>query len=98
MGVPMQDQWIAANAHRLNAAVLIGVGGLFDFFAGRVERAPVALRGRGLEWIWRLAQEPGRMWRRYILGNPLFLAAALREALNTRGTQSAASPGRMERA
>ena len=51
----------------------MGVGGLFDFYSGRIRRAPVWMRELGMEWVYRLMQEPGRMWRRYILGNPLFL-------------------------
>ena len=50
----------------------IGVGGLFDFYSGRVPRAPQWLRELGLEWLFRLLQEPRRMWRRYLLGNLLF--------------------------
>jgi putative colanic acid biosynthesis UDP-glucose lipid carrier transferase len=80
MGVPQQDQWIERNRHRLTPAVLIGVGGLFDYFSGRIPRAPHALRSVGLEWAWRLAQEPGRMWRRYLIGNVTFLAAAIAAA------------------
>lgn len=87
MGVPMQDKWIAANASRLTAPVLAGVGGLFDFFAGNVSRAPLAVRAVGMEWAWRLALEPGRLWRRYIIGNAVFLSriAALRIAAGTAG-------------
>lgn len=81
MGVPLQDQWIERNAHRIDAPVLIGVGGLFDFFSGSVTRAPAILRAAGLEWCWRLAQEPRRMWRRYIIGNVRFLARACRHAM-----------------
>lgn len=80
MGVPLQDQWIEANAHRFYAPVLIGVGGLFDFYSGRASRAPKLLRTLGLEWTWRLAREPRRMWRRYIVGNFTFLARSLIEA------------------
>lgn len=76
MGVPLQDCWIERNAHRIKVPVQVGVGGLFDFFSGRVSRAPVVLRTLGLEWTWRLAEEPGRMWRRYIIGNVTFLARA----------------------
>ena len=85
MGVPLQDEWIARHAHRLNAPVLAGVGGLFDFFAGTVERAPHAFRVAGCEWVWRLASEPRRMARRYLLGNVVFLAHALVEAARVRG-------------
>ena len=73
MGAPQQEQWIATNRERLNVSILMGVGGLFDFYSGRVSRAPVWIREVGLEWVWRLLQEPGRMWRRYVVGNPLFL-------------------------
>jgi N-acetylglucosaminyldiphosphoundecaprenol N-acetyl-beta-D-mannosaminyltransferase len=51
----------------------MGVGGLFDFYSGRIPRAPVWMREMGIEWVFRLMQEPGRMWRRYVIGNPLFL-------------------------
>ena len=62
------------------AAVMgaVGVGGLFDFFAGDVKRAPVWLREIGLEWLWRLIQEPTRMWKRYLVGNVAFVARVLR--------------------
>jgi len=73
MGAPAQEHWIASRRGRLNVNMLMGVGGLFDFYSGRISRAPVWLREVGMEWIWRLFQEPGRMWRRYVVGNPLFL-------------------------
>lgn len=84
MGVPLQDQWIARNQHRITVPVLVGVGGLFDFFSGRVTRAPALLRTLGLEWTWRLAQEPKRMWRRYIIGNATFVAQAVPHGLRAR--------------
>ncbi len=73
MGVPLQENWIAANVHKLNPRVAMGVGGLFDFYSGRIARAPLWMREMGLEWLYRLLQEPGRMWRRYVIGNPAFL-------------------------
>jgi exopolysaccharide biosynthesis WecB/TagA/CpsF family protein len=76
MGAPRQEEWIANNRHALNPNILMGVGGLFDFYSGRISRAPVWLREVGLEWFWRLLQEPRRMWRRYVIGNPLFLYRA----------------------
>jgi exopolysaccharide biosynthesis WecB/TagA/CpsF family protein len=76
LGVPKQDVFLARHAERLDASLTIGVGALFDFLAGRVSRAPEMLRRAGLEWTWRLAQEPGRLARRYIMGNPAFLARA----------------------
>jgi len=72
-GVPRQELWLAAHHATLTPPVRMGVGGLFDFYSGRIPRAPLWLREIGLEWVWRLLQEPGRMWRRYLLGNPLFL-------------------------
>lgn len=82
MGVPMQERFIARNGPAMGACVAIGVGGLFDFVAGRISRAPQWMRDAGLEWVWRLLQEPGRMWKRYLLGNFSFLA---RVALQRRG-------------
>jgi len=77
MGVPMQDIWIARNFNALQTPVVIGVGGLFDFFSGNVSRAPASLRSIGCEWAWRLLQEPGRLWSRYLIGNAAFLSRAL---------------------
>lgn len=74
MGVPAQELWIARNRHRITAPVVIGVGGLFDYYSGRIARAPVALRKAGLEWAWRLALEPRRLAKRYLAGNVEFLA------------------------
>jgi N-acetylglucosaminyldiphosphoundecaprenol N-acetyl-beta-D-mannosaminyltransferase len=72
-GAPLQEKWIHANRAQLQANVLMGVGGLFDFYSGKTRRAPRWLREIGLEWLYRMLQEPGRMWRRYVIGNPLFL-------------------------
>jgi exopolysaccharide biosynthesis WecB/TagA/CpsF family protein len=72
-GAPKQELWIEKNANQLAAPVRLGVGGLFDYYAGRIPRAPAWMREIGMEWIWRLAQEPSRMWRRYVLGNVTFL-------------------------
>ncbi len=94
MGVPVQDIWIARNFDKLSSPVVMGVGGLFDFFAGNVSRAPTALRGAGMEWVWRLAQEPKRMWKRYLVGNVSFMArAALHGARARLGANSAAAGG-----
>lgn len=72
-GAPKQEEWIAAQRSQISSPVIIGLGGCFDFYADRIPRAPLWLREMGLEWTYRLYQEPGRMWRRYIIGNPLFL-------------------------
>jgi N-acetylglucosaminyldiphosphoundecaprenol N-acetyl-beta-D-mannosaminyltransferase len=79
MGVPGQEKWIARNLERSGVAVAIGVGGLFDFYSDRIPRAPVWMRELGLEWVYRLGCEPRRMWRRYIVGNLLFLARVMQE-------------------
>ena len=68
-----RNVWLARFRQRLAPPVAMGVGGLFDFYSGRIPRAPLWMREIGLEWVWRLLQEPGRMWRRYVIGNPLFL-------------------------
>jgi exopolysaccharide biosynthesis WecB/TagA/CpsF family protein len=82
LGVPRQDVWIARNRHRLNARVVFGVGAQLDFWAGRVSRAPVLLRQFGMEWVWRLAIEPRRMFKRYILGNPAFVFRSVKSRLS----------------
>ncbi len=79
-GVPRQEFWIDRLRSSLAPRVCMGVGGLFDYYSGRIPRAPQWLREMGLEWVWRLKQEPGRMWRRYVIGNPLFLFRVWRQA------------------
>jgi N-acetylglucosaminyldiphosphoundecaprenol N-acetyl-beta-D-mannosaminyltransferase len=74
MGNPIQEQWIERHRDQIDAAVCLGVGGLFDFWAGNVRRAPRWLRRLGHEWLWRLYEQPGLKARRYLIGNPLFLA------------------------
>lgn len=72
-GAPHQEKWIYKNAHRLDVPVLWGVGGLFDFLSGRTKRGPKLLLDNGFEWLCRLMVEPGRLWRRYIIGNTKFI-------------------------
>ena len=79
-GAPRQEFWLECWRERLVPPVGMGVGGLFDFYSGRIPRAPVWMREIGLEWVFRLMQEPGRMWRRYIIGNPLFLFRVRQQA------------------
>ena len=73
MGVPRQENWIVAHRDRLNCGVAIGVGGLFDFASGRIPRAPLWMRKLKIEWTYRLYNEPVRLFRRYVIGNPLFI-------------------------
>ena len=72
-GAPKQELWLANHHDQLKPCVRLGVGGLFDFYSGKMPRAPLWMREIGLEWTWRLLHEPGRLWRRYLIGNPLFL-------------------------
>ncbi len=81
MGVPRQDVWIARHRGRIGARVVMGVGAQFDFWSGRVPRAPLAFRRAGLEWVYRLGLEPRRLAGRYVAGNPAFLARAVRERM-----------------
>lgn len=84
LGVPLQEKWIAANITPAHCTVPIGVGALFDFSSGTVPRAPGWVRAARGEWAYRLVQEPGRLWRRYLIGNPLFLMRVLRQRLSGR--------------
>lgn len=70
---PLQELWIDKNAAKLRCPVMMGVGGLFDVYAGDKPRPSLLLRKLGLEWFGRLMHEPRRLWRRYLVGNPLFL-------------------------
>lgn len=81
-GAPRQELWIAHHREQLQVGVAFGVGGLLDFYSGRIPRAPVWMRELGIEWVYRLAQEPGRMWRRYLIGNPLFLFRVWQQMLS----------------
>ncbi|MGH7879262.1 MAG: WecB/TagA/CpsF family glycosyltransferase, partial [Candidatus Binataceae bacterium] len=74
ISTPKQERWMAAHVRRLNAAALIGVGAAFDFHAGLKKQAPRWMRRSGLEWTFRLATEPRRLWRRYLASNPVFVA------------------------
>lgn len=73
MGAPMQEKFIAKYKDNIDASLCFAVGGLFDFYSKKVKRAPLYLRETGFEWVYRIIQEPKRMWKRYVLGNPLFL-------------------------
>ena len=79
IGVPKQEKWMARMRDALDAPVLVGVGAAFDFHAGLVAQAPPSLQRAGLEWAYRLAREPRRLWRRYLNYNPRFVAAFSRQ-------------------
>ena len=80
MTAPKQEKWAYIHWDDLNIHCHVGtIGAVFDFFAGTVERAPIWWQEHGLEWLYRLIKEPKRMWRRYIIGNTLFLWNMVRE-------------------
>jgi len=81
MGNPKQELWLARHLPQTGARLGMGVGAFFDFAAEAVPRAPAWFNRVGIEWIYRLVREPGRLWRRYVVGNPLFLARVARERL-----------------
>ena len=80
MTAPKQEKWTYSHWNELNIHCHVGtIGAVFDFFAGTVERAPIWWQEHGLEWLYRLIKEPKRMWRRYIIGNALFLWNMVKE-------------------
>lgn len=79
IGAPKQEKWMAEMRPHLEAPMLLGVGAAFDFHAGLVPQAPPWLQDAGLEWSFRLAQEPQRLWRRYLRYNPRFIVAFTRQ-------------------
>ncbi len=97
LGCPKQERWMAANRGQVSA-VMIGVGAAFDFHAGVTARAPDWMQQAGLEWLHRLASEPRRLWRRYLVTNTLFLVSALRQLwqdsqqTNSRGVRGGRQP------
>src|SRR5262249_45417760 len=80
-GQPKQEKWMLRMRPRLDAPVLVGVGAAFDFHAGLVSQAPRWMQRAGLEWSYRLAREPRRLWRRYARYNPLFVRAFAQQYL-----------------
>jgi N-acetylglucosaminyldiphosphoundecaprenol N-acetyl-beta-D-mannosaminyltransferase len=78
-GAPGQELWIDRNAAKIDARVVWGVGGLFDFLSGRTPRGPQWLLDNGFEWLCRLVAEPRRLWRRYLIGNTRFVLCLLKE-------------------
>lgn len=81
LGCPKQEKWMARHKGRIDA-VMLGVGAAFDYHAGTVQRAPIAWQHAGFEWLYRLAKEPTRLMKRYLLTNTLFLLALPRELWN----------------
>lgn len=78
-GMPIQEKWLMENWALLKVHVAIAGGAIFDFISGELKRAPMWMNNNGLEWLGRLLIEPRRLWHRYVIGNPIFLARVLRE-------------------
>jgi len=84
LSTPKQERWMAEHVGRLVAPVLIGVGAAFDFLSGRKRQAPRWMQRAGLEWLFRLLSEPRRLWRRYLVNNPLFIILVLLQMAGVR--------------
>lgn len=80
-GTPIQEKWIDKNFEELNAHVVWAMGAVMDYVTGRVSRAPQWMRTYGLEWFYRLIIEPRRMWRRYLIGNIIFIYRVMKETI-----------------
>ncbi len=78
MGTPLQEKWAHQHIRTDHARLVMTVGALFDFVSGRVPRAPKIVRAMRMEWAYRLLQEPSRLWRRYVIGIPVFLYQVMR--------------------
>ncbi|HXF99972.1 MAG TPA: WecB/TagA/CpsF family glycosyltransferase [Bacteroidota bacterium] len=78
-GMPLQEFWIEEHLGRLNARVILPAGSMIDYTAGRKGLAPAWMANHGLEWLYRFFQEPRRLWKRYLIGNPLFMLRVIRE-------------------
>jgi N-acetylglucosaminyldiphosphoundecaprenol N-acetyl-beta-D-mannosaminyltransferase len=85
IGVPKQEKWMARMRDRLDTPVLIGVGAAFDFHAGIIPQAPALMQRCGLEWLYRLRQEPRRLWKRYLTYNPRFVLGFALQYMRRRG-------------
>ena len=84
LGAPKQERWMHEHKNRLDVPVLVGVGAAFDMLSGRRKQAPRWMRDHGLEWLFRLLQEPRRLWRRYLIGGAQFVAYIALESLGLR--------------
>jgi len=79
LGMPLQERWLLENWEQIEANVALTGGAVFDYVSGRLRRAPRFMTKSGLEWLGRLLIEPRRLWKRYLIGNPLFLWRVLQQ-------------------
>jgi N-acetylglucosaminyldiphosphoundecaprenol N-acetyl-beta-D-mannosaminyltransferase len=91
LGMPLQERWLMENWDRVQVNVALTGGAVFDYLSGELHRAPRWMTDHGLEWLGRLIIEPGRLWRRYLIGNPLFLWRVLKQRLGLLPLGDAAS-------
>lgn len=84
LSTPKQERWMSAHLGKLDAPVMLGVGAAFDFHAGLKSQAPKWMQKSGLEWFFRLITEPRRLWKRYLVNNPLFVLSVLGQKLGIR--------------
>lgn len=84
LSTPKQERFMASVVGRMPAHVMIGVGAAFDFHSGRKRQAPYWMQRSGLEWLFRLASEPGRLWKRYLTNNPRFVVSVIAQSLGLR--------------
>ncbi|MBU0730447.1 MAG: WecB/TagA/CpsF family glycosyltransferase [Proteobacteria bacterium] len=81
LGMPLQEKWILENEDRLNVKIILTCGAAFEYLSGTKQRCPKWMGDAGLEWLYRLLQEPKRMFKRYVVGNTVFILRVLRERL-----------------
>jgi len=91
LGMPKQEIWMSRAAAQLPGTALLGVGAAFDFVAGTTPRAPGWMQSAGLEWLHRFGQQPGRLWRRYLINNPAYLMLLARSIVRPERTERARS-------
>ncbi len=91
---PKKEYWINKYINQLNIPFVMGVGGSFDVVAGVTERAPKWVQIRGFEWLYRLVQEPRRMWRRYVIGNAQFIGYTVKAKIEQEKNETGIAPGR----
>ena len=104
LGAPKQERWMHEHKDRLQVPVVVGIGAAFDFLSGRRKQAPSWMREHGLEWFFRLLQEPRRLWRRYLINGSKFVIYVLLDTLRLKNFEASGSrlperrPGRQARA
>jgi N-acetylglucosaminyldiphosphoundecaprenol N-acetyl-beta-D-mannosaminyltransferase len=82
--MPLQEYWLAENWDQLDVRIGLTGGAVFDYISGSLQRGPALLNDNGFEWLSRLLIEPGRLWRRYLVGNPIFIWRVLADARRRR--------------